>query len=82
MRGIAVIRPSLFRVALIALVLLLVWGLRRWGGMAPLRWGNRRLLHGSAVGPAALMVVAVLVVSLVKPLAFSRYFVVVVPSSE
>jgi len=64
----------------LALVLLLVWGLRRWGGMAPLRWGNRRLLHGSAVGAAALMVVAVLVVSLVKPLAFSRYFVVVVPS--
>ena len=64
----------------LALVLLLVWGLRRWGGMAPLRWGDRRLLDGSAVGPAALMVVAVLVVSLVKPLAFSRYFVVVLPS--
>ncbi len=64
----------------LALVLVLVWGLRRWGGMAPLHWGNRRLLDGSAVGPAALMVVAVLVVSLVKPLAFSRYFVVVLPS--
>ena len=64
----------------LALVLLLFWGLRRWGGMAPLRWRDAALLDRSGLIPSLLMVVAVVVVSFIKPLAFSRYFVVLLPA--
>lgn len=60
----------------LALLLALVWALRRQGWS----WGNRALLDRSAVIPSLLMVLAVLTVSFVKPLAFSRYFVVLLPA--
>ena len=59
---------------------MLIWGLQRWGGMQPLPWRQNRLLDRSALLPSAVMVLAVVVVSYVKPLAFSRYFVVLLPS--
>ena len=48
--------------------------------MQPLPWRQNRLLDRSALLPSAVMVLAVVVVSFVKPLAFSRYFVVLLPS--
>ncbi len=60
----------------LALLLWLVWLLRRHGW----RWGDRVLLDRSAVLPSALMVLAVVSVSFFKPLAFSRYFVVLLPA--
>ena len=48
--------------------------------MQQLRWRQNRLLDRSALLPSALMVLAVVLVSFVKPLAFSRYFVVLLPS--
>ena len=57
-------------------LVVLIWGLQRWGGMQPLPWRQNRLLDRSALLPSAVMVLAVVVVSFVKPLAFSRYFVV------
>ena len=62
------------------LLVVLVWGLRRWGGMQPLPWRQNRLLDRSALLPSAVMVLAVVLVSFLKPLAFSRYFVVLLPS--
>ena len=61
-------------------LVVLIWGLQRWGGMQPLPWRQNRLLDRSALLPSAVMVLAVVVVSFVKPLAFSRYFVVLLPS--
>jgi len=61
-------------------LLVLLWGLQRWGGMQQLRWRQNRLLDRSALLPSAVMVMAVVLVSFVKPLAFSRYFVVLLPS--
>ena len=63
-----------------ALLLLLLVVLRRWGGLGPLRWPERDLLDRSGLIPSLLMVVGVVVVSFVKPMAFSRYFVVLLPS--
>ena len=60
----------------LAVGLALIWVLRRHGW----RWGNRELLDRSAVIPSALMVVGVVAVSFIKPLAFSRYFVVLLPA--
>ena len=48
--------------------------------MQQLRWRQNRLLDRSALLPSAVMVMAVVLVSFVKPLAFSRYFVVLLPS--
>ena len=60
----------------LAVLLLLIWAVRRHGWS----WGNRALLDRSAVIPSLLMVAAVVVGSFVKPLAFSRYFVVLLPA--
>ncbi len=64
----------------LAVLVLLIWGLRRWGGMAALRWPERDMLDLSGLIPSGLMVVAVVLVSFIKPLAFSRYFVVLLPA--
>ena len=64
----------------LVLILLLLVVLRRWGGLGPLRWPERDLLDRSGLIPSLLMVVGVVVVSFVKPMAFSRYFVVLLPS--
>ena len=64
----------------LALLLLTVVTLRRWGGLKPVRWFDADLWDRSGVIPSALMVVGVVLISLFKPLAFSRYFVVLIPS--
>ena len=67
----------------LALMLLCFWGLRRWGGLqrrAGMRWGDPVLLDRSGLIASCLMVLAVVLVSFVKPLAFSRYFVVLLPA--
>ena len=63
-----------------ALLLLTVVTLRRWGGLKPVRWFDTDLWDRSGVIPSALMVVGVVLISLFKPLAFSRYFVVLIPA--
>jgi hypothetical protein len=60
--------------------LLTVVTLRRWGGLKPVRWFDADLWDRSGVIPSALMVVGVVLISLFKPLAFSRYFVVLIPA--
>ena len=62
------------------LLALTFWMLRRWGGLEPVPWGDMRLLDRSGLVPSALMVLVVVTVSFVKPLAFSRYFVVLLPA--
>ena len=64
----------------LALMVLLLVVLRRWGGLPRLPWPARDLLDRSGLIPSLLMVVGVVVVSFVKPMAFSRYFVVLVPA--
>ena len=73
----------------LALLLLSFWGLRRWGGLRRHGSGIRSegrllarsgLLDRSGLLPSLLMVLAVVLISFVKPLAFSRYFVVVLPA--
>ena len=64
----------------LALVLLLLVVLRRWGGLCRWPWPNVDLLDRSGLIPSLLMVVGVVVVSFVKPMAFSRYFVVLLPA--
>ena len=64
----------------LALLLLTFVTLRRWGGLKPVRWVDVDLLDRSGVIPSALMVVGVVLISFVKPLAFSRYFVVLIPA--
>ena len=64
----------------LALLLLTVVTLRRWGGLKPVRWVDVDLLDRSGVIPSALMVVGVVLISFFKPLAFSRYFVVLIPA--
>ena len=60
----------------LGLILLMVVVFRRWGGMHRLPWPERGVLDRSGLIPSLLMVVGVVVVSFVKPMAFSRYFVV------
>lgn len=66
--------------------LLLLWVVCLWGMDAPeakARDGRRApgwLLDWSGVWPSAWMVLGVVAISFVKPLAFSRYFVVLVPA--
>ena len=55
--------------------------LRRWGGLGAVAWFDRALLDRSGLIPSALMVLAVVGVSFLKPLAFSRYFVVLLPAA-
>jgi hypothetical protein len=64
----------------LALLLLTLVMLRRWGGLKPVRWLDVDLLDRSGVIPSALMVVGVVAISFFKPLAFSRYFVVLIPA--
>jgi hypothetical protein len=64
----------------LALVLLLLVALRCWGGLCHWPWPSRDLLDQSGLIPSLLMVVGVVAVSFVKPMAFSRYFVVLLPA--
>ena len=64
----------------LALILGLLVLLRRSGGMRHWRWPESALLDRSGLIPSLLMVVGVVAVSFVKPMAFSRYFVVLVPA--
>ena len=64
----------------LALILLLLLVLRRWGGLPPFRWLEPELLDRSGLTPSLLMVAGVVVVSFLKPMAFSRYFVVLLPA--
>ena len=64
----------------LALLLLTFVTLRCWGGLKPVRWVDVDLLDRSGVIPSALMVVGVVLISFFKPLAFSRYFVVLIPA--
>ncbi|WP_006850584.1 hypothetical protein [Synechococcus sp. WH 8109] len=62
------------------ILLLLVVVLSRWGGLHRRSWPETGVLDRSSLIPSLLMVVGVVVVSFVKPMAFSRYFVVLVPA--
>ena len=64
----------------LALLLFTLVILRRWGGLKPMRWLDVDLLDRTGVIPSALMVVGVVLISFFKPLAFSRYFVVLIPA--
>ena len=64
----------------LALVLLLLVLLRCWGGLRHWPWPSWNLLGQSGLIPSLLMVVGVVAVSFVKPMAFSRYFVVLLPA--
>ena len=64
----------------LALLLASALLLQHWGAVRPVAWRDRVLLDQSGVVPSALMVIGVVVVSFIKPLAFSRYFVVLLPA--
>ena len=64
----------------LVLILLLLVVLRRRGGLRRIPWPEPALLDRSGLIPSLLMVFGVVVVSFVKPMAFSRYFVVLVPA--
>jgi hypothetical protein len=64
----------------LALLLLTLVILRRWGGLKPVRWLDVDLLDRTGVIPSGLMVVGVVLISFFKPLAFGRYFVVLIPA--
>ncbi|MEC8215258.1 MAG: hypothetical protein VX069_09335 [Cyanobacteriota bacterium] len=62
------------------LLILLLWLLRRRGSQRSQAWSHPGLLDRSGLIPSAVMTGAVVLVSFFKPLAFSRYFVVVLPA--
>ncbi len=64
----------------LVLILLLLLVLRRRGGLRRIPWPEPALLDRSGLIPSLLMVFGVVVVSFVKPMAFSRYFVVLLPA--
>ena len=64
----------------LGLILMLLVVLRRWGGLHRLSWPEPGVLDRSGLIPSLLMVVGVVVVSFVKPMAFSRYLVVLLPA--
>jgi mannosyltransferase len=71
----------------LALLLLMLWALGRWG-LSQSAAGARqapaprlqRLADSTGLGPSLLMVLGVVLLSWVKPMAFSRYFVVLLPA--
>ncbi len=64
---------------LLLLAVLLVL-LRRWGSQRSQSWSDPDLLDRSGLIPSAVMTGVVVLVSFFKPLAFSRYFVVMLPA--
>ena len=68
------------------LLLFVLWGLHRWGFQnADPDFKNQSLnrfalMDDSGLTASVLMVVGVVAISFVKPMAFSRYFVVLLPS--
>ncbi|EAQ70128.1 putative conserved membrane protein [Synechococcus sp. RS9909] len=67
----------------LALLGLAFWAIRRWGVAhdgAGQRWQQPALADRSGLMPSLWMVLAVVLVSFWKPLAFSRYFVVLIPA--
>ena len=54
--------------------------LRRWGGLRRWPWLEPALLDRSGLIPSLLMALGVVAVSFLKPMAFSRYFVVLLPA--
>ena len=64
----------------LALILLLLVVLRRLGGLNRLPWPAPALLDRSGLSPSLLMVFGVVALSFIKPMAFSRYFVVLLPA--
>jgi len=68
--------PKLLLIALLLFTLL--W--RRCEQSKTLAWNDAGLLDRTGLIPSAVMTLAVVVVSFVKPLAFSRYFVVLLPA--
>ena len=64
----------------LVIFLLLIALLRRYGGLQSYRLPQLSLLDRSGVMPSLLMVFGVVVISFVKPIAFSRYFVVLTPA--
>lgn len=62
----------------LALLVLAFWAIRRWGGARP--EPGLALADRSGLTPSLWMVLAVVLVSFWKPLAFSRYFVVLLPA--
>ena len=68
------------------LLLFVLWGLHRWGFQnADPDFKNQSLnrfalMDDSGLTASALMVVGLVAISFVKPMAFSRYFVVLLPS--
>ena len=71
----------------LAVLALMLWALRRWGlrqrdDSAASRLGvfGLQLADASALIPSALMVLGVVALSFVKPMAFSRYFVMLLPA--
>ena len=71
----------------LVMLALVLWGMRRWGlrqrddVASPLAGDlGLPLADASALIPSALMVLGVVALSFVKPMAFSRYFVVLLPS--
>ena len=68
----------------LGVILIFFWVLKRWGCQSACRdeefFPKQALLDWSGVIPSTLMVIGVVAVSFVKPLAFSRYFIVLVPA--
>ena len=62
------------------LVLILLGVLRRWGVAGMLHRPKFVLLDKSGLIPTVLMVIGVIIFSLIKPIAFSRYFIVILPA--
>ena len=65
------------KLAIFALVIVV---LRRYGSLQICRRSKLPLLDRSGVMPSLLMVFGVVTISFIKPIAFSRYFVVLIPS--
>ena len=64
----------------LAIFALLIVILRRYGGLDICRKSKLPLLDRCGVMPSLLMVFGVVTVSFIKPIAFSRYFIVLTPA--